>query len=92
MGKVNTQVTRLMTSGAGALMAYALVAKSAHLSAEWWLWWGVMVACAIVFIATTGASDGTQQEADKVERDGNNADKGAGNVLHDHRASRRIGA
>lgn len=89
MGKANTQVTRLMTSGAGALMAYALVAKSAHLSAEWWLWWSVMVACAIVFIATTGASDGTQQEADKV---GEKADTSASNVLHDHRASRRIGA
>ena len=86
MGKANTQVTRLMTSGAGALMAYALVAKSAHLSAEWWLWWGVMVACAIAFVVTTGASDGTQQEADEIGR----VDEG--NVLHDHRASRRIGA
>lgn len=78
-------MTKTVLLGVMLAMSATLVSKSAHLSGEWWFWWGVMVAVALAFIVTTvtGANDaGTQQEADTDET----------NVLHDHRASRRVGA
>ena len=78
-------MTKTIALGAMLAMSATLVSKSAHLSGEWWFWWGVMVAVALAFIVTTvtGANDaGTQQEADTVEND----------LLHDHRAGRRVGA
>lgn len=78
------QIKRMLTLGAGILMAYVLVGKSAHLSAEWWLWWSVMVALVVAFIATT--------EIDGEETESERSDKRKDDLLHDHGASRRAGA
>lgn len=78
------QIKRMLTLGAGILMAYVLVGKSAHLSAEWWLWWSVMVALVVAFIATT--------EIDGEETESERADKRKDDLLHDHGTSRRVGA
>lgn len=71
-------------------MAYVLVGKSAHLSAEWWLWWSVMVALVVAFIVTTeiGGEETEIEAADGAEHAGTRKD----HVLHDHGASRRVGA
>lgn len=88
-------MTKTVLLGTMLAMSATLVSKSAHLSGEWWFWWGVMVAVAGAFVLTTvtGANDeGTQQEADTVENDGNKDHGNKGYALHDHRASRRVGA
>lgn len=78
------QIKRMLTLGAGILMAYVLVGKSAHLSAEWWLWWSVMVALVVAFIVTT--------EIDGEETKNERASGRKDNILHDHGASRRVSA
>lgn len=78
------QIKRMLTLGAGILMAYVLVGKSAHLSAEWWLWWSVMVTLVVAFIVTT--------EIGGEETESERADKRKDDLLHDHGASRHVGA
>lgn len=88
------QIKRMLTLGAGILMAYMLVGKSAHLSAEWWLWWSVMVALVVAFIVTTEiGDDGTHySEVMEEELDGTNGSGRKDDLLHDHGASRHVGA